>query len=90
MEKTTACYMCDNARTNPELDSDNDLSYVCVGECISSYRMFIRSGDGKSTVILIDKWSEERGWFTIPVGVYKPQYCPNCGRRLKENDVTPE
>ena len=87
MVEMNACYMCDNAYTNPELDSDHDLSYISIGKCIRGYRMFMRAGDGRSTTILIEKWIEGTGWCAI--GDYQPQYCPNCGRRLKENDNAP-
>lgn len=80
-----ACYMCDNACTNPELDSDNDLSFFSIGTSIDGYRTFLRSGYGRPTVILFEKFGKETGWSGI--AEYKPKYCPNCGRLLKENDT---
>lgn len=78
-----ACRMCFNAHTDPELNSDNDLSYIGIGECEKGFRMLLRSGDGRPTAILVEKWFDGTGWMTI--GYYQPQYCPNCGRELKEN-----
>lgn len=77
------CGMCVNAFTDPDLNSDNDLSYFTIGECEKGYRMLLRSGDGRPTTILVEKWIDGTGWITI--GDYQPRYCPNCGRELKEN-----
>ncbi len=77
-----ACYMCDNARVNPELSSDGDLSYISLGTFCASRRMFIRSGDDRPTEIVVEELSEG-GWYTI--GSYRPRYCPNWGRELVEN-----
>lgn len=83
MEEPKACRMCDNAFTNPELNGDNDLSYFSIGECGDGYRMMLRSGDGRPVEILVEKWDDRTGWHKI--GYYRPKYCPNCGRELKEN-----
>lgn len=83
MEETIGCRLCANAHTDPELDSDNDLSYISVGTSDSGYRMLFRSGDSRPTELLFEKWFEKSGWHLI--GYYQSQYCPNCGRRLKEN-----
>lgn len=83
MEKSTACWFCDSAYTNPELQSDNDLSYMSIGECSRGYRLLFRSGSSRPTEILVEQWNEKAGWHSI--GYYWPRYCPNCGRELKEN-----
>lgn len=77
------CGMCNNAFTDPELNSDNDLSYIGIGKCEKGFKMFLRSGDGRPTAILVEKWFDATGWRTI--GDYQPKYCPNCGREPKEN-----
>lgn len=82
-DENKACGMCVSAFTDPELDSDNDLSYITIGECEKGYRMLLRSGDGRPVEILVEKWNDVAGWQTI--GDYRPKYCPNCGRELKEN-----
>lgn len=79
-----ACGMCDNAHTNPELQSDNDLSYFSIGKCEDSYRLMLRTGDGRSTQILFEKWGQDRRWHLV--GFYQPDFCPNCGRKLTENE----
>lgn len=78
-----ACRMCDNAHTNPELHSDNDLSYISIGRGDNSHRMFIRSGDDRPTEILFEELYDNAGWELV--GYYQPKYCPNCGRELMEN-----
>ena len=78
------CRMCENAHTNPELDSDIDLSYVTIGECEDGYRMMLRTGASRPTVLLVEKYDERTGWHSI--GIFQPNYCPNCGRELKENN----
>lgn len=78
------CHVCCNATVEPELTSDNDLSYISVGETTEGYGMHIRSGDGKPTVLIVSKWEESLGR-NIDVGIYKMKFCPECGRRLIEN-----
>lgn len=85
MNKPIACWFCDSAYTNPELERDSDLSYTSIGECGSGYRLLFRSGDSRPAEILVEQWNEKTGWCSI--GYYLPRYCPNCGRELKENDV---
>jgi len=80
-----ACDMCNNAYTDSELHSDNDLSYTGIGECAKGYRILLRSGDGRPTEIIFEKWDERTGWSII--GCYQPKFCPNCGRELKENST---
>lgn len=78
------CHFCNNAAIDPELTPDNDLSYVSVGECLNQVRILFRSGDRKPTALLFEKWRENYGWETI--GNYIPKFCPECGRKLFEND----
>lgn len=60
---------------------------IVGGEHEKGYRALLRSGDGRPTAILFEKWTDGVGWTTI--GHYQPKYCPNCGRELKENDHGP-
>lgn len=83
MDEMKACRMCDSAYTNQELNEDNDLSYIGIGEHDRGHRILFRSGAGRPVEILCEKWNEKSGWQTI--GYYQPKYCPNCGRELKEN-----
>jgi len=84
MEKATACGICNNAYVDAELQEDGDLSYTSLGECESGYRVFFRSGDSRPTEILFEKWYGKAGWHLV--GYYRPKYCPNCGRKLIENN----
>lgn len=79
-----SCKMCLNAHVDPELTNDNDLSCFTIGKCTDSYRLMFRSGDGRPTGILFEEWNRDRGWHTL--GFYWPNFCPNCGRRLTENE----
>lgn len=75
------CFMCNNARVDDELTEENDLSYHCVGESHENFRILIGSGDGKPMRILFEEWC---GKCWVPIGVYEPKFCPNCGRELTE------
>lgn len=79
-----ACKMCDNAHTNPELNSDNDFSYFSVGDFSNSYRMFLRTGYGQPTALEVEGRGQDGCWHLL--GWYRPKFCPNCGRRLMENE----
>lgn len=87
MDEVKACDMCVNAYIDPELSSDNDLSYFGIGSCSGWYRMLFRTGSGRPTEILVERHSYGKGWHTI--GVYRPKFCPNCGRELRENNPVP-
>lgn len=78
------CHAYCNATVEPELTSDNDLSYISVGETAKGYGLYIRSGDGKPTVLVVSKWKEDIGC-NVDIGVYKMNFCPECGRMLIEN-----
>lgn len=80
--RKTPCFLCDNAKVNTEITSENDLSYHVLGSVYRGYRLLFRSGNNKPTAILIEG-IEDAGWVTI--GEYVPKYCPNCGRKLLEN-----
>lgn len=75
------CGLCRSAYTDEELRYDNDLSYIPIGLPNDGYRAFIRSGDKKPTALLVEKGNDL-------VWVYKPKFCPNCGRELIENNKT--
>ena len=84
MQRISACHMCLSADIDPELTSSNDLSYVGVGSCENGYRLMLKSGAGKPTEIEVEQFSQQdREWHLI--GFYRPQYCPNCGRKLINN-----
>jgi len=82
-----ACHLCDNACINPELTSDNDLSYFTIGKCGPGFRIFFGSGDARPTEITFEVL--EAGVWHL-AGYYRPRFCPNCGRRLIENEKKEE
>ena len=83
--KINYCRFCNNAVVNPELDSDTDLAYMGVGHSRENTGMFIRSGNGQPTVIIVSQW-DEKTQRNRDVATYQPKCCPECGRRLIENE----
>lgn len=79
-----ACRMCNNAHTDPDLTSDGDLSFIPVGDCADGYRVMFRSGDARPTALEFEGIGRDRCWHLL--GSYEPKFCPNCGRRLTENE----
>ena len=77
-----ACYMCYNARLDDELTDDNDYSAVSIGDSAKGFRMMLCSGWGRPPRIEFEQWDEKVGWYLV--GIYKPKYCPNCGREITE------
>lgn len=78
------CKFCCNATVEPELNSDNDLSYMSVGKTTENCSMHIRSGNGRPTVLQISLWDKKLQQ-NVDIGFYRMKYCPECGRRLIEN-----
>lgn len=83
-EKAVGCFMCTNAHTDPELTSNDDLSYITIGNSLPKKRMMFRTGDGRTTQIITEEFNEESGCWQL-VGFYRPNFCPHCGRELIEN-----
>lgn len=81
MAELKPCHMCTNARVDPDLTDDNDLSYHGVGDCASNFRLMMRSGARKPVMLEVEAWLGER-WGLI--GSYEPKFCPECGRELTE------
>lgn len=81
------CGYCLNAKSDPdgELTSDNDFSSCSVGRCDKGYRMSIDTGSSRPTRIIFTKWDDKRKE-NVDIGWYTPKFCPECGRRLIEND----
>lgn len=80
-----ACRFCDNAFTNPNLTIYNDLSYCSVGFSEKGYALYIRSGHCRSTSLVVTRFGAGLG-LNQDVAFYSMKYCPECGRRLFEND----
>ena len=98
-DKPSYCKYCFNARVykptdeelmDPfatELTDENDSSSCGVGTSCNNTRLMISSGYGEPVRIEIDKFFEDyQEWHTV--GKYYPKYCPECGRRLDEYDVS--
>ena len=70
-----------------ELTDENDFSSCGVGTSSMGTRFMISSGYGEPVRIEIDKFLELRQeWVTV--GKYYPKYCPECGRRLNEYEMS--
>ena len=81
MNHQKPCHMCVNAKVCLDLDDTNDLSYHGIGSCEKGFRLLIRSGYRRPTMILIEQHNGKE-WQTI--GYYEPKHCPNCGREIIE------
>lgn len=85
MNNISYCCFCCNAEVEPELSPDNDLSYLRVGSADKEYNMFIRSGNGSPTVLMVSKFDNTINQ-NVDIAIYKMKYCPECGRKLFENN----
>ena len=53
---------------------------IMVNESENESRILIRSGGGKSLIIISENFNGDR-WHTL--NVYTPKFCPECGRKLE-------
>lgn len=56
-----------------------NFAYFVVNESENDSRILIRSGGGKSLIIISENFNGDR-WHTL--NVYTPKFCPECGRKL--------
>lgn len=75
------CRYCLNSSCDDELRPWNDLSYHTL-LFTSDARILMRSGDGRPTVIMMDKFYKGT-WHDF--GYVDIKFCPFCGRELVEN-----
>ena len=68
------------------LDDSNDSSSSTVGCHSDNYQIYINAGNGKPVNIETCEWAPDGRWRTI--AVYYPKYCPECGRKLQEYEIT--
>lgn len=81
------CPFCLNASSDPmgELTTENDYSSLSVGRAMEHYRISIDSGDNKPTRIVVTHWNKDMQR-NIDICMYNMKYCPECGRKLFENE----
>lgn len=85
-EDQLVCEKCYNARIadpDDELTDENDFSSYSIGNCSDGYSVFLNSGNGKPVEIEVLRWSKERQQQET-VAIYRPKFCPECGRPLYE------
>ena len=80
------CRYCYDHTTDPELTEENDFSSIQIGNSAQHILMFISTGGTRSP--RIDVWqrfpSDQYTAENKMVGIYYPKYCPECGRKLRE------
>ena len=79
-----ACIMCNNAKIDNKLTNENDYSAISIGKSVDNFRLMLCSGWGKPLRIEVEAWDDKAKWHKI--GEYNPNYCPNCGRKIIENN----
>lgn len=86
------CDFCLNA-FNSDIEQGFDSCSISVGSVSEGYRMYINSSSCYQAPvhISVDTWREYayyRGHkgCNVDIAIYAPKYCPECGRRIKEND----
>jgi hypothetical protein len=80
------CPKCMNAFVEPTLEPDCDFSSRSIGEANPGYRMMLNTGARRKTHISLERWDESHKQWEIE-GFYKPKFCPECGRKLIENEI---
>lgn len=80
--RSTCCKYCFDASVDNEIEG-YDFSYHSIGKAENGFRFLFRNGGSKPIAILFEKWNVNQ-WNLI--GIYKPKYCPECGRPLKEDE----
>lgn len=79
------CKYCHNARVDEELNDYNDFSSYTIGLSEMSHRVMFSAGNGKRCRIVFESYT---GKFWIPIGYFEPDFCPFCGRDLRNDYVT--
>lgn len=77
------CYVCNNARLDPELTDYNDFNSGTIGSFSKDCRIMLTSGFGNPLRIEIARWNDSiQQW--VDIGIYYPKFCPECGREIWE------
>lgn len=82
------CHVCENATVNPNLSPEYDLQYTNIGMDTTSIKgtsLMIRTGDRRATAIVVSQWNKDLNC-NEDIAIYKPKFCPECGRPLFENN----
>lgn len=80
------CKFCHNTIVDKDLDGDNSkcipIGKVRYENDGTWYSQYIKTGNNESTEIIVTKCDLLNKSIFLR---YKPNFCPNCGRRLFEN-----
>lgn len=79
------CMYCYNRYVDKNLNEENDIGFYTIGSCETKYTIFFESGWITPTGITFWKMDDNTKQNKI-IGKYIPRYCPECGRKLKENE----
>lgn len=87
------CDFCRNAFTS-DIEPGYDSSSLSIGIVLEKgFCMFFNSSSSYEAPvnITVDVWRDDRYYrghkgCNVDVVKYAPKYCPECGRRIKEND----
>ena len=78
------CRFCQNNRTNPEWELDEEqVSYaMTIGKSEKGHRIMLNKDPYRPLEIEFSQWNEKLKtpqWQTA--GYYYPKFCPECGRK---------
>jgi len=77
------CWYCASCRTQHDLDPDTDFHSSTVGDVERGYSIMYSCGFHQGPRIEMRAWNDKINmWDTV--GIYKPKYCPECGRHITE------
>lgn len=84
-----SCRFCENNRTNPEWELDEEqVSYaMTIGRFERGHRIMFNKVPNQPLCIEFDYWREDfkPSQYQL-VGYYYPKFCPECGRKIDEYD----
>lgn len=84
-ENVPVCRFCHNATVDGDLTSENDFSSCGIGSMDKGYLMYLSTGGGRPTELEVFRWNVTNQRNDL-IGSYRPKFCPECGRKLVEND----
>lgn len=86
VDQKQPCIFCLNARSDPKhkLTDDNDYGAIHIGSMPKGIIAHLISGDHLPVRIEIMQWNEKHQQ-NEPIFRYAPNFCPECGRDLRND-----